>query len=57
MNVGGVEKSFLNLLTAIPKNKYEIHLGLLNIKGGFLDSIPDYVKIHHINCFNQLLDE
>lgn len=52
MNVGGVEKAFLNMLPYIPKDKYEIHLGLLAFKGGFLVDIPSYVHIHHISCFD-----
>lgn len=47
MNVGGVEKAFLSMLPYIPTDKYEIHLGLLNMRGGFLDDIPSYVIIHH----------
>lgn len=53
MNVGGVEKAFLSMLPYIPKDKYEIHLGLLNMKGGFLEDIPQNVIIHHINCYSK----
>lgn len=53
MNVGGVEKAFLGLLTAIPRENYEIHLGLLQMKGGFLASIPKDVIIHHIDCYDK----
>ena len=53
MNVGGVEKAFLGLLTAIPRDKYEIHLGLLQMKGGFMSSIPQDVTIHHIDCYDK----
>lgn len=53
MNVGGVEKAFLSMLPYIPKDKYEIHLGLLNVKGGFLEDIPQNVIIHHINCYSK----
>ena len=52
MNVGGVEKAFLGLLTAIPRDKYEVHLGLLQMKGGFLESIPQDITIHHIDCYD-----
>ena len=51
MNVGGVEKAFLNMLPYIPEDRYEIHLGLLYNRGGFLKDIPDYVHIHHIDCY------
>lgn len=39
MNIGGVEKSFLSLLSKMPKEKYEITLLLLEKKGGFLKLI------------------
>ncbi len=54
MNVGGVEKSFLGLLTTLPRNEYEIHLGLLSTKGGYMDFIPDYVHVHKIDCYEPL---
>ena len=54
MNVGGVEKAFLSMLPYISEDKYEIHLGLLSCKGGFLNDIPKYVKVHHI-CFPFLI--
>lgn len=53
MNVGGVEKAFLSMLPYIPTDKYEIHLGLLNMRGGFLDDIPSYVIIHHVTCYSK----
>lgn len=56
MNVGGVEKAFLSMLPYIPEDKYEIHLGLLSCKGGFLDDIPKYVKVHHISSYDVYKD-
>ncbi len=53
MNVGGVEKAFLGLLSAIPLDKYEVHLGLINKKGGFLDFLPKEVKIHEIAVYQK----
>lgn len=53
MNVGGVEKAFLGLLSAIPLDKYEVHVGLINKKGGFLDYLPKEVKIHEITVFQK----
>lgn len=53
MNVGGVEKAFLGLLSAIPLDKYEVHLGLINKKGGFLDYLPKEVKIHEITVYQK----
>ena len=53
MNVGGVEKAFLGLLSTIPRDEYEIHLGLLRPKGGFMEYIPKDVTIHHIDCYDR----
>lgn len=52
MNVGGVEKAFLSMLPYIPHDKYDIHVGLLSCKGGFLNDLPDYIHIHHIDCYD-----
>ncbi|MBS4205805.1 glycosyltransferase [Bacillus sp. FJAT-49754] len=54
MNIGGVEKSLLSLLSAIPKDKYDITLILLEKKGGFLESIPNWVKIEESNWFSDV---
>lgn len=54
MNIGGVEKSLLSLLSEIPRNKYEITLLLLEKKGGFLDQIPSWVKVKEANWFNDI---
>ena len=48
MGVGGAEKCLAELLKVIPKDEYEVHLGLLNIKGAFLDIIPQGVFIHEL---------
>lgn len=48
MGVGGAEKCLVELLKVIPKDEYEVHLGLLNIKGAFLDIIPQGVFIHEL---------
>lgn len=57
MNVGGVEKSFLGLLTTLSPQEYEIHLGLLNPSGGYMDFIPDYVHVHKVDCYDSLKRE
>lgn len=53
MDVGGVEKAFLGLLSAIPADKFEVHLGLLRPQGGFMEAIPSHVIIHHIDCYDK----
>ena len=52
MNIGGVEKSFLSLLSIIPREQYEIHLGLICPQGGYMEYIPKDVQIHSIDCYN-----
>lgn len=56
MNVGGVEKAFLNLIAEIPRDKYEIHLGLIKPMGGFMEFIPEDVKVYHIDCYDKYWD-
>lgn len=51
MNIGGVEKSLLSLLSCIPKDRYEITLLLLDKSGGFLEYVPSYIKIEEAQWF------
>lgn len=51
MNIGGVEKSLLTLLSKMSKNKYDITVLLLEKKGGLLDYIPDWIKVEEVNWF------
>ncbi|WP_236939179.1 glycosyltransferase [Evansella clarkii] len=54
MNIGGVEKSLLSLLSVIPKDKYDITILLLEKKGGFLNDIPDWVKVEEAVWFKKI---
>ena len=54
MNIGGVEKSLLSLLSAIPKDKYEITILTLDKKGGFLEYIPNNVKLIEAEWFKYI---
>lgn len=54
MNIGGVEKSFLSLLATIPKDKYDITLLLLEKKGGFMEFVPDWVKVEEVSWFRKI---
>lgn len=56
MNIGGVEKSFLSLLSVIPKDKYDITLLLLEKKGGFLGNIPDWIKVEEATWYSNIKD-
>ena len=53
MNVGGVENSFFNLLALINPLYYDVHLGLLKIKGESSNKIPDWVHIHYIDVYDR----
>ena len=48
MEVGGVEKSLLNLIFVLPRDKFDIHIGLVHPKGDFLKSLPSDVTIHEV---------
>lgn len=54
MNVGGTEKSFLNLVNSIERDKYDITLLLLENYGGFMESIPPWVKVRFLEGYEQL---
>ena len=54
MNIGGVEKSLLSLLAVIPKEKYEITILTLEKKGGFLEYIPNNVKLIEAEWFKYI---
>ncbi len=54
MNIGGVEKSLLSLLSEMPKDKYDVTLFLLEKKGGFLDQIPSWVKVEEASWFKEV---
>ena len=57
MNVGGVEKSLINLLSVLPREKYDIHVGLVRQEGGLLPYLPSDVTIHHISDIQEHWDE
>ena len=48
MHVGGVEKSFASLLSVIPRDKYDIHVGLVLPEGDLMSLLPADVKVHHV---------
>ena len=51
MNVGGVEKAFLGILSTLSPKDNDVHLGLLQKKGGFLEDIPEWVQIHEVSVY------
>lgn len=54
MNIGGVEKSLLSLLSVIPKDKYDVTILTLEKKGGFLDYIPSHIRIEEATWFKDI---
>ncbi|EOU1912457.1 glycosyltransferase [Clostridium perfringens] len=54
MNIGGVEKSLLSLLSTISREKYEITVLLLEKKGGFLNHIPSWIKVEDVSWFKEI---
>lgn len=57
MNIGGVEKSFLNLLSTLDPEKFEIDLLLLVKKGGFLLDLPEYVNVRELSVYSKYREE
>ena len=57
MNVGGVEKSLVSLLSVLPREKYDIHVGLVRQEGGLLAYLPSDVTIHQISDIQKHWDE
>lgn len=53
MNIGGVEKSLLNLLSSIPHDVFDIHVGLIHPGGGFMNSLSPDVKVHVIEGISE----
>lgn len=51
MNVGGVEKAFLGMLDALPRQELEVHVALLAPEGGFMGYLPSWVHVHTIKPF------
>ncbi len=57
MDVGGVEKSLINLIPNIPRELFEVHIGLINPKGKLLSFLPSYVIVHNITDISSHWEE
>lgn len=53
MNIGGVEKALLAELATYSPDEYEIHVALLEKKGGFLSKLPSHVTLHEISFYKE----
>ncbi|WP_234028536.1 glycosyltransferase [Lentibacillus sp. Marseille-P4043] len=54
MDVGGVEKSLLSLLSVLPKAKYDVTVLFLDKQGDLLQAIPDWVKVEEVNWYENV---
>ena len=54
MNIGGTEKALLTMLNQIDTSKYNITLLMLEEYGGFLNQVPDFVKIRYVNEYKKI---
>lgn len=54
MNIGGTEKALLSMLNEINTSKYEVTLFILEKYGGFLNQIPDFVKVKYFNEYKNI---
>lgn len=55
MNIGGMERSLLNLFECLPSN-YDITLLLLEKKGGFLGHVPKNINIISLENYSKIKD-
>lgn len=56
MNVGGTEKALLNMISELPRDKYDITILMLEKYGGFLDSIPPDVEVRYVKNYKKIKD-
>ena len=50
MHVGGIEKALLRVLDGLPRDEWEIHLGLVRMEGELMGCLPKEVVVHEIPC-------
>lgn len=57
MNIGGTEKSLLNLLDRISPVEYDVTLLLLEKTGGFMEYIPSWVHVEVMPEYSTMREE
>lgn len=57
MNVGGTERSFLNLLYTMNPNEYDVTLLLLEKTGGYLEDVPSWVRVLNLDGYQKIKPE
>ncbi len=53
MNIGGVEKALIAELATYSPLEYDIHVALLEKKGGFLSKLPPHITLHEISFYKE----
>lgn len=53
LSSGGAERSLVSLLNSLPRDRYIIHLYLVNKSGLYLSLVPEYVDIKQIEFINE----
>jgi glycosyltransferase involved in cell wall biosynthesis len=54
MNIGGTEKALLNMIDAMPEDRYDITILMLEEYGGFLEFIPKRVKVIQLSGYESI---
>ena len=57
MNIGGVEKALLNMLKTMDSSQNEVTVLMLEKKGGFLNSLPNWVKVDELSYYRDIKEE
>ena len=57
MNIGGTERSFLNLLYTLNPDEFDVTLLLLEEKGGYLEDVPSWVNVRILEGYQALKPE
>lgn len=57
MNIGGTERSFLNLLYTLNPNEYDVTLLLLEKTGGYLEDVPSWVRVLDLDGYQKIKPE
>lgn len=52
LNIGGVERALLGMLSKLDNEEYEVYLKVVNKKGGFLSSVSPKVRIDIIEGYH-----
>ncbi|MFS0638301.1 glycosyltransferase [Mesobacillus foraminis] len=54
MNIGGTEKALLNMISEMPKEEYDVTILMLEKKGGFLNSVPNWVNVEYVEGYKEI---